>query len=670
MLRRLVLMPAFVIIAACAGPAEDAAIAAGESSASQTAATTPDTAPPATRGSDAADLQGMTQWPHYGGNLAAHRYSPLEQINADNVADLRIAWRWYAGNFGPRPEPRNQSTPLMINGVLYMTAGMTRNVAAVDPETGETLWVWRTPESEERFARAPRKSSGRGLSYWSDGADNERLFVVTPGFQLAALDPDTGRAIPGFGENGIVDMLRGVRGEYTDYATIGNTAPGLVIGDTIIVGPAHGTGARPPSRQNVKGDVRAYDVRTGEELWSFHTIPNAGEPGHETWLDGSAEFTGNTGVWTRISADVERGLVYLPVEAPTSDWWGGERPGNNLYGNSLVCLDARTGEIVWHFQLVHHDIWDYDNPTAPILMDIVVDGVEIPAVAQLTKQSWVYTFNRITGEPVWPIEERAVPAGDVPGEWYSPTQPFVTRPAAFDRQGFVEDDVIDFTPELRAEALEGLQNLRMGPLFTPPSLADAADGSQGLVSLPHATGGANWEAATYDPETSMLYVGSATKPYVLALEPPDDDRDITYVTGGGAELPWLSGLPIVKPPWGRITAINMHTGEHEWMRPNSPTPEDVLNNPALEGIGIPETGRPTRAMLLATRTLLFGTDGMGGTPYLRVYDKATGEIITEIELPGASSGLPMSYEINGRQYIALAVSGERGAELVALTLPE
>ncbi|MGD8324000.1 MAG: PQQ-binding-like beta-propeller repeat protein [Gammaproteobacteria bacterium] len=669
MSRWLIVIVTACAAAACSGPADQGTTTDGAPSATQ-AGSAPAAGADAMTVAATPDRGGMTQWRHYGGNLEAHRYSPLAQINADNVADLRVAWRWQGSNFGPRPEQKNEATPLMIDGVLYTTAGITRNVVAIDPESGETLWIWRPQEDAERFERAPRKSSGRGLSYWTDGAGNDRLIVVTPGFQLAALDPATGRAIPGFGENGIVDMLPGVRGEYTDHATIGNTSPALIIGDIVVVGPAHAPGSRPPSKQNVKGDVRAYDVRTGQELWSFHTIPNPGEPGYETWLEGSAEFTGNAGVWGRISADVERGLVYLPVEAPTSDWYGGERPGNNLYGNSLVCVDARTGEIVWYYQFIHHDIWDWDNPTAPILMDIEVDGVAIPAVAQVTKQAWVYTFNRITGEPVWPIEERPVPAGDVPGEWYSPTQPFPTKPAAFDRQGFTEDDVIDFTPALRAEALEGLQAVRMGPMFTPPSLANADDGTSGTLSLPSAVGGANWEAATFDPETGMLYVGSFTNPNVLALEPPNDGADIRYVRGGGAELPWLSGLPVVKPPYGRITAIDMNTGEHAWMRPNSPTPDDILNNPALEGVAIPETGRGTRAMLLATKTLLFGTDGWGGTPFLRAYDKATGELIAEIAIPGASSGLPMSYAINGRQYIALPVAGERGAELVALALPE
>ena len=656
-------------VSACSGPNEDAASVVSPAAETSPSSADNDTGAVSSGTDTAGAAAGMTEWRSYGGNLAAHRYSPLDQINADNVGDLRVAWRWYAGNFGPRPEQKNEATPLMINGVLYTTAGTTRNVAAIDPATGETLWVWRPQEDPERFAAAPRRNSGRGLSYWSDGEGDERLIVVTPGFQLAALDPATGRTVPGFGENGIVDMMPGVRGDRQEHARIGNSTPALIIGDTIIVGPAHAPGTRPPTMQNLKGDVRAYDARTGRELWSFHTIPAAGEPGYETWLDGSAEYTGNTGVWGRISADVERGLVYLPVEAPTSDWYGGERPGDNLYGNSIVCVDARTGEIVWHFQMIHHDIWDWDNPTAPILMDIVVDGEQIPAVAQVTKQAWVYTFNRVTGEPVWPIEEQPVPPGDVPGEWYAPTQPFPTKPAAFDRQGFTEDDIIDFTPELRAEALEGLSVVRMGPMYTPPSLANADDGTSGTISLPSGIGGANWEGATFDPETGMLYIGSFTNTNVLALVPSEETSDIRYVRGGGAELPWLSGLPVVKPPWGRITAIDMNTGEHAWMRPNSPTPDNVLNNPALEGIDIPETGRATRAMLLTTKTLLLGTDGWGGTPVLRAYDKATGEQIAEVDLPGASSGLMMTYEIDGKQYIAMPVAGDNGGELIALTLP-
>ncbi len=359
----------------------------------------------------------------------------------------------------------------------------------------------------------------------------------------------------------------------------------------------------------------------------------------------------------------------MPVEAPLSDRYGGERPGDNLFGNSLVCLDARTGEVKWYYQLIHHDIWDWDNPTAPILMDLVVDGEPVKAVAQITKQAFVYTFDRVTGEPIWPIEERPVPASDVPGEQTAPTQPFPTKPAAFDRQGFTADDVIDFTPALHTEALEGIKMFRTGPMYTPPSLANASDGTHGTLSLPSATGGANWEGGTFDPETGMLYVGSYTSATVIALEPSPEGSDIRYIAGGGAELPWLSGLPLAKPPWGRITAIDMNTGEHAWMIANGPTPDDVVNNPALKGVDIPPTGRATRAMLLATKTLLFGTDGWGGTPILRAYDKATGEEIAAIDLPGMSGGLPMSYAVDGRQFIAISVAGERGAELVALALP-
>jgi quinoprotein glucose dehydrogenase len=658
-----ILLTLILLMAACSPSTDDSQTVGQAASAGGTGSNA------GTSGGAPLAAHVYVEWPHYGGNLASHRYSPLDQINRDNVEDLRVEWRYAAGNFGPRPEQKMETTPLMIDGVLYATVGTTRNVVAIDAVTGETLWLWR-PNDGERFARAPRKSSGRGLSYWTDGAGDERLLVVTPGFYLVALDPRTGRQVPGFGENGVVDLMQGVRGEINEKSSIGNTSPAVIVGDTVIVGPAHEVAMRPPSKANLKGDVRGYDVRSGRLSWTFHTIPERGEPGYETWLEGSAEYTGNAGVWARMSADEELGLVYLPIEAPLSDLYGGERPGDNLYGNSLVCLDTRTGEIVWHYQLIHHDIWDWDNPTAPILMDIVVDGRPIKAVAQITKQAWVYTFDRVTGEPVWPIEERPVPASDVPGERTSPTQPFPTKPAPFDRQGFTAEDVIDFTPELRAAALEGIKIFRTGPMYTPPSLGAAPDGTRGLLFLPAPVGGANWEGGTYDPETGLLYVGSFTSPSVFALTSQPDFTDVRYIAGGGAALPWLEGLPIVKPPWGRITAIDMHTGEHAWMIPNGPTPDEITNNPALVGVTLPATGRMTRAMLLATKTLLFGTDGWGGSPVLRAYDKATGEEIAAIDLPGASGGLPMSYAVDGRQFIAISVAGERGAELVALALPQ
>ena len=618
------------------------------------------------------------EWPTYSGNLAAQRYSELEQINHDNVGDLRIAWRWYTTNFGPYQERRNQNTPLMIDGVLYATAGATRNVVALDPITGETLWMWR-PDEGERFDSAPRKTSGRGIAYWDDGNGDERAFVITPGFHLVALDPASGRQLPWFGENGVVDLMQGMRGTVNEDSSVGSSSPAMVIGDVVIVGPAHAVAMRPPSKENIKGDVRGYDVRTGELLWTFHTIPEPGEPGYETWLEGSAEYTGNAGVWAPMSADPELGTVYLPIEAPLSDRYGGERPGDNLYGNALVCLDARTGEIVWYYQLIHHDIWDWDNPTAPILMDITVDGRLIKAVAQVTKQAFVYTFNRVTGEPIWPIEERPVPSSDVPGEWTSPTQPFPTKPPPFDRQGFSENDLIDFTPELRAQArkaigLEGAEGdtiFRLGSsLFSPPSLAEDPDGTRGTLHLPSATGGANWEAASFDPETGILYVGSYTRLAVVALTQEPDFSDIRYITGGGAPLPLIEGLPLVKPPWGRIVAIDMNAGEHLWTIPNGPTPQRIAENPALAGLDIPATGRMTRPVVLVTKTLLFTAEGWGGSPVLRAHDKLSGEVIAEISLPGAVGGLPMTYAVDGRQFIVLSTAGEEGAELVALSLPQ
>jgi glucose dehydrogenase len=614
-----------------------------------------------------AEAGRIVEWPVYGGSLASQFYSPLDQINADNVGRLRVAWRWYAGNFGPRPESHSETTPLMIDGVLYATAGVTRNIVAIDAASGETLWVWR-PDEGKRFDAAPRKMSGRGVAYWTDGADDERIVTVTPGFHLVALDADTGRPVREFGEAGVVDLMRFIRGP-ADNVEIGSSSPPLVVGDVVVVGPAHGVGARPNSKAQTKGDVRGFDARTGELLWTFHTIPEPGEFGYDTWLNDSASYTGNAGVWGPMAADPELGMVYLPVEGGTSDMYGGERPGTNLFANSLVALDVRTGQRIWHQQLVHHDVWDYDNPTSPILLDVTVEGRPIKAVVQLTKQAFAYAFDRETGEPIWPLEERPVPGSDVPFEWSSPTQPVPTKPAAYDRQGFTEDDLIDFTPEIKAAALEEVADLRLGPMFSPPSLLEAEDGTRGTLVLPHYGGGANWEGGAVDPESGMLYVGSQTNPAVEALRPDPDFTDVHYVFVNGPS-PQPLGLPIVKPPWGRITAIDMNTGEHAWMVPNGDTPDAVKNNPALAGMNIPQTGKMSRAVLLVTKTLLFAGEGWGGDPILRAYDKRSGDVVAEIELPGAAGGRPMTYMLDGRQYIVLAVGRPNPAELVALALPD
>ena len=605
-------------------------------------------------------------WPDNGGNKEAQRYSPLDQINAENVGSLEIAWRFSMENFGPSPEFNATSTPLEVDGVLYTTVGATRNVAALDATNGQVLWWWR-PEEGERFDAAPRKGSGRGLSYWRDG-DEQRILVVTPGFFLVSLDAKTGLLDPNFGNKGRVDMFEGLRlGQGREDIDIGSSMPPLVMNDVVVVGPAHKVSMRPPSKYNVKGDVRGYDARSGELLWTFRTIPQRGDVGIETWFGDGAEIAGNAGVWAQMSGDPELGLVYLPVESATGDRFGGDRPGNNLFANALVALDIKTGERRWHYQLIHHDIWDWDNPSAAVLADLP-NGRKV--VMQVTKQSYVYTFDRETGEPIWPIEELPVPAGDVPGEWYSPTQPFPTRPAAFDRQGFSEEDLIDLTPEILALAEEAITRFRLSPsLYSPPSLADAADGTAGTLSLPDAIGGANWEGSAMDPETGILYIPSRTNVALLSVA-KDEDSDVDFSQSYGVRVPRVQGLPIVKPPWGRITAIDMNSGDHVFQVANADTPERITNHPLLEGVSIPRTGVATRSGLLLTKTLLFVGEGVGGGPTLRALDKQTGDIIAEIELPNTQTGVPMTYEHDGKQYIVMVISGSgTPAELVAYALP-
>ncbi len=603
-------------------------------------------------------------WTSMFGGLNANRYAPLEQINAENVGELEIAWRWKADNFGPRPEGLSVTTPIMANGVLYATAGTTRNVVAIDAESGQTLWMWR-PQEGQRFEDSPRKNSGKGVAYWTDG-DQEVIFVVTPGYYLAALDASTGLPLESFADGGILDLMDGMRfSDVRDDRDITLTFPPLVIDDVLVVGAAHQVSMRPPHADNVKGDVRAFDIHTGELLWTHRNIPKPGEEGYETWLNDSALMTGNGGVWTSMSADTELGLVYLPVESGTGDRFGGDRPGTNLFTGSVVAVDYRTGERKWYFQHLRHDIWDYDTPTAPILADLP-DGTK--ALVQLTKQSFAYVLNRETGEPIWEMEERPVPQTDVPGEWTSPTQPFPTKPPAYDRQGISEDDLVNFTPEIFARAKEAVKPYRMGPLYQPPSLANADDGTIGTLSLPGTLGGTNWEGGVYDPETGMLYVASHTAVAVLSLVPGAEFSTTDWIQGP-ARSPNVDGLPIVQPPWGRITAIDLNEGDIEWTMANADTPERIKNHPLLEGVELERTGIPTRAGLLVTKSLLFAGEGQGGNPVFRAHDKTTGAILAEIDLPASQTGLPMTYVQNGKQYIVMAVSGNGPAELVALALP-
>ena len=630
------------------------------------------------------------EWRYYGGDSGSTKYSALDQITRENVGDLRIAWRWRTDNFGPRVDFNYQATPLMVGGVLYTTAGWRRNAVAIDGVTGETLWMYRYDEGDRGRTAPVRASSGRGLAYWADGQGDERIIHVTKGYHLVALSAATGQPVATFGDEGVVDLYDGLfdgldRPPVED-GQIGLNSPALVVGDVIVVGAA--LRATAPSPEFPAGFVRGFDVRTGQQLWIFHTIPQPGEFGHDTWEDDAWRTSGNTGVWAPMSADQELGYVYLPVETPTNDLYGGHRPGDNLFAESLVCLDATTGERIWHYQFIHHGIWDYDIPTAPALVDITVNGRMIKAVAQVTKQAFTYVFDRVTGEPVWPIEERPVAQSDVPGERTSATQPFPTRPAPFDRQGVSGDDLLDFTPELNAEARRIASEYQLGPIFTPPILA-GANGLRGLLMLPQMTGGANWQGGAVDAETGVLYVASVTNPTVAGLTSDPDRSTMDYVGGGrrrrrGAAAPQGCGeigplgLPLIKPPWGRITAIDLNTGDHLWMIANGDTPDCVKNHPALSGLDIPRTGKPERSGILVTKTLVFAGEGGGlfatptwaGGPMFHAYDKLTGETLWEYELPKRQSGVPMTYMVDGKQYIAMAISA-RGepAELVALTLP-
>ena len=610
------------------------------------------------------EMRSEISWKHFGGEMSAQRYSSIDQINNKNVNDLEIAWRWKSKDFGNFQEIRNVSMPIMRNGLVFIGVGSTRSIAAIDAENGETVWIWH-PNEGDRFSSAARKDSGKGVAYFEDGNEKKRVIVITPGYQLVSLDADTGIADENFGINGIVDLTVGMRTSSKQELDVGSTSPPLVIDDVIIVGSAHKASFAPASMANVKGDVRGYDAHTGNLLWTFKTIPSKGEYGYDTWLNGSADYTGNASVWAPMSADQDLGLVYLPIESATGDRYGGDRPGDNLFSSSLAAVDVKTGKLRWHYQIVHHDIWDYDNSSAPILADL--DEKKI--VIQLTKQSYAFVFDRETGEPHWPIHEINVPKSDVPGEWTSPTQPIPSLPEAYDRSGVSRNDLIDYTPEI-SQAVENLiKDYRLGPLYTPPSLAESKDGTKGTLSLPFPTGGSNWEGGAYDPETNLLYVPSQTRLALLSLKDGDESTDVRYVASNSPKLE-VFGIPIAQPPWGRITAIDMNSGKIKWSVANGETPEAIINNPYLKGVEIPRTGKATRAGLLLTKTLLFAGEGFGGDPVFRAHDKYNGKIISEIVLPGSQSSPPSTYMINNRQFIIMTTSdGKSPAELIALSLP-
>src|SRR5437762_2841049 len=696
-------------------------------------------------------------WVAYTADIHGTRYSPLDQINATNFNQLEVAWRFKTDNLGTRPEFKLEGTPLAIKGVLYTTAGTRRSVVALDGRTGELIWSHSYREGN-RAAIAPRQLSGRGVAYWTDGKGDERVLYVTTGYRLVALNAKNGSMVQSFGEGGVVDLKKGAvmgKGQQIELETgeIGLHSTPTVVKDVVIVGSSFKEGMTVVTHNNTKGLVRAFDVKSGKLLWTFNTIPRPGEFGNDTWENESWATNGNTGVWSQITVDEEAGLVYLPVEDPTSDYYGGHRPGNNLFGDSIVCVDLKTGQRKWHFQVVHHPIWDYDMSSAPILLDANVNGKLIKAVAVPSKQSFLYVFDRVTGQPIWPIEERPVQQSDVPGEKTSPTQPFPTRPPAYGRPFLkVPDDLIDFTPALRAQALENLKHYRVAGMFNPPVVGDP-NGIRGAINVGNASGGTNWPGAGADPETHVVYAqASMAAVGGLSLrKPPAGFSDIAYVSGtegtefriaegpgfgsaadsplaagrgrtgtspaeGGAATAagggrggrggrggaapaapdgaapaagggggrggltdGLGGLPIIKPPYGVLSAIDLDKGELKFQVPHGDTPDAVRNSPLLAGMNIPKTGQNGSVGLAVTKTLVIAGDPQVTAPpgrprgaMLRAYNKETGAEVGAVWLPAAQSGSPMTYKgQDGRQYIVVSVSGGNySGEYVSFALPQ
>ena len=653
--------------------------------------------------------QGATggEWRSYGGDVGSTKYSPLDQITADNFGSLEVAWRWdtvdthlskdEAGGswIGPASEvfealaeeepdrweteiysPRPGTsllvaTPLMVDGVLYLSTPLYQ-AAAVDARTGRTLWVY-DPKAYASGTPAVIPWRHRGVAYWSNG-DNARVVWATGDGYLIAVDAKTGRPAAEFGDGGRVDLMEGIprasRGSrgVQNLLALSSQSPPLVLRDTIIVGSSMTDMVI--TKENPPGFVRAYDAGTGRYKWDFHTIPqSADEYGADTWLDDAWEYSGNANVWAPISGDEELGYVYLPTGTPSGDYYGGHRLGDNLFAESLICVDVETGQRIWHFQAVHHGLWDYDFPAAPNLIDIEVDGRPVKAVAQVSKQGFVYTFDRVTGEPVWPIEERPVPTDtDLPGEVPASTQPFPTKPPAFEYQGTSIGDLVDFTPEIRQMAVEAVDGFRLGPLFTPHS-------SQGTLVRPTAGGGANWSGAAVDPDTGLLYVPSTNGHTLVPFSEPDPDSPATlrFITrwGQGGQGPTMpQGLPLWKPPYSRMTAIDMNVGEHIWMTPLGDG-DRLRNLPLLRDLDLPPLGGEGRGGPLLTRTLLINAltaGGRDGGPRLVAFDKATGAIVASVDLPGGALGTPMTYMLDGRQFIAVTVGG-RVPQMVVFALP-
>jgi quinoprotein glucose dehydrogenase len=646
------------------------------------------------------------EWPTYGGSLDSSKYSPLDQIGAANFAQLRVAWRvqtpdavlsltlpggaeWTASSkeifaelnrLNPRrwrdgqpPFVSNfKATPLMVGGTLYLNSPSSV-AAAYDAKTGAVRWTYNPKSYEAGTTTMTARWNQRGVGYWTDGRE-ERIFWGTGDGYLIGVDAKTGKPLAGFGTNGRVDLMEGLpratRGErdYLNALTYSVQSPPFVVGD-LVVTPAS-ISSLVSKKEQIPGWIRAYDVGTGRVRWTFRTIPEPGDFGIETWDQDSWAYSGKVTTWSMFSADEELGLLYAPTNTVAPDYYGGHRPGDNLFAESVLALDLKTGRRVWHFQTVHHGLWDYDNPAAPNLVDVRVDGKPVKALAQITKQGFVYALDRATGRPIWPIEERKVLPSDVPGERASPTQPFPTRPAPFEYQGATIDDLVDFTPEIRAMAVKAVQGYRLGPLFTPPTV-------EGTIQRPGTTGGGNWSGAAVDPESGMLYVPSHQGWSVIRVAPPEGELDsnLRYVQRPAPGPAMPGGLPLFKPPYSRMTAIDMNTGTHAWMVPTG-NGNDVRRLPLLKGLDLPPVGGDsTLSGPLLTKTLLvyaLTAGGSGDGPRLVAYDKGSGREVASVDLPGVAIGAPMTYQVDGRQFIALTVrppGADSFPELVALSLP-
>ncbi len=608
-----------------------------------------------------------TEWPFYGGDQGGTKYSTLTQINRDNVRNLKLAWEWKTGEKA-LPEFHTapgmfEVTPLMVSGTLYLSTPYNRAVA-LDPTTGSVRWSYDPKAYEDGQVPNGTGFVHRGVAFWRDSTNQRGRILLNSRSHLIQLDAETGKPVAGFGDNGVVNLLQGLAWT-VDPKQYTNTSPPVVYKDLIIVG--NGVADRIAYKKDPPGDIHAFNARTGKLVWTFHTVPRKGEFGSDTWEDNSNEFTGHTNVWAPMTLDAARGLLYMPVSTPSNDFFGGRRPGKNLFADSIVCLDAATGVRKWHYQLVHHGLWDYDMPSPPSLVSITVNGKHIDAVVQLTKQGFAFVFDRVTGTPVWPIEERAVPASNVPGEHAWPTQPFPTKPPAISPQGVTLDDAFDATPELKAEAQAEMKKFRIGPLFTPP-------GFEGTIMLPGLIGGANWGGGAFDPESGMLYVKTTNLSAIARLQKPDltsanphaSETDGDYVREGQTNAVFHDGLPLLKPPYGHLTAIDLNHGTIAWHVPFGDDAR-LRSHPALKGLTLPDKlgASGVQGAIVTKAGLIFVG---GGDTALHAVDAKTGADLWTYPLTNRTSGTPMTFSFAGKQYIVIASGNGANATLSAFSL--